>query len=135
MLGCLSRLGFTEFNEKAVNFVVFHAKRGEAGGGFFTCFKLNEELAGIVAQCAQLIELGIESRADDVTVPKRGRRLILKGACESVLHGRIKHHAAACLLKPLLGTRREQQLQLSDHGQRITKRSKLLGTYGAQCDA
>ena len=58
-----------DFDVEAVHAVVFDAQVVDAGARLLAGFEIDQELSGVVAQCSQLVELGIEAGA--TTSPSR----------------------------------------------------------------
>ena len=56
------------FDVEAVHAVVFDAQIADAGAGSLARFEIDQKLPGVIAQCAQLVELGIEAGGYNIAV-------------------------------------------------------------------
>ena len=75
VIGHLVELALGDLDVEAVHAVVLDAQVGDAGALALAFFEIEQEGAGVVAQRAQLVELGIEAGGNHIAITRRECRL------------------------------------------------------------
>ena len=83
----LVRLAVRDFNIEAVHLVVFDAQVGDARACAFARFQVEQELARVFRQRAQLVQFGVKAGGKHAAVAHHGSRLLCHCAYQQVQAG------------------------------------------------
>src|SRR5258707_224413 len=81
--GSEMEIGFGNLHVVAENGVEADFERIDAGAFAFALFHGGDDLFGVLAEIAKLVEVGVKARADDTGVRRERRRLIRESAFEA----------------------------------------------------
>ncbi|MNH07654.1 hypothetical protein D3C78_1184040 [compost metagenome] len=78
-----------QLDEVAVHPVVAHFEVGKAGTGFFPCFEVDQELAGVLAHGQQFVQFAVVAGLEDAAIADHRRRVVNNGFCQQVSQFRV----------------------------------------------